>query len=552
MPSKADAAFNLGDMFEHIADAVPDRPALICRDRHYTFAELDRSINRFANALIGMGMGPGDHFGVYAQNSPEWIIAMLAGFKTGAVAININYRYMDDELAYLFDNADLKGVLFQRSYAPRVAAVAPKVDTLEWFIAIDHMLDDDLTDEQAAALAELGALDWGDVCLAQSSERPVTNRSGDDLYMLYTGGTTGMPKGVMWRQADVFFALGGGIHPYDGSRCPSPTHFAENVPAEPMRYYVIPPMMHGAAQWGLLQQILQGHTIVLAPEFDAQEIWETTDDESVNVFTITGDAMAQPLLEEWDTGVYDGSSLFVIASSAAVFSPALKARFRTAFPNAIIVDAIGSSESGFNGLRSAAEGDRAQDAGGPTVNPSPDTIVVDEELRPLEAGSPTVGKVARSGNIPIGYYKDPEKTAKTFVEVDGVRYVIPGDFARHEADGTITLLGRGSVCINSGGEKIYPEEVEGALKEHPAVYDTLVVGVPDERWGQRVAAVVEFRSGQQATLEDLMGTVRERLAGYKVPRELHVVDKIVRSPSGKPDYPWAKGLAAEGNARVAP
>jgi acyl-CoA synthetase (AMP-forming)/AMP-acid ligase II len=299
-----------------------------------------------------------------------------------------------------------------------------------------------------------------------------------------------------------------------------------------------------------MSQSFQGNRVVLLAKFDPRAVWRLVGTEKVNVLFITGDAMGRPLVEALDeTGAdYDTSSLVAISSTAAVFSPSVKEDFFRHFPNLVMTDSIGSSETGANGVSYVAAGKTAMQ-GGPTVNSLRDTVVLDDNLAPVLPGSGVVGKVARAGNIPIGYYNDPVKTAATFVEVGGVRYAIPGDYATVEADGTITLLGRGSVSINSGGEKIYPEEVEAALKSHPAVYDATVVGTPDDRWGQRVTAVVQLRPGFEAGLADLQSHCRARIAGYKVPRQLHVVDEVVRSPSGKPDYQWAVRVAASAPAR---
>jgi acyl-CoA synthetase (AMP-forming)/AMP-acid ligase II len=304
--------------------------------------------------------------------------------------------------------------------------------------------------------------------------------------------------------------------------------------------------MHGAAQWGTLGQINQGNTVVLLPKFSAEGAWELIESAKVNAAIITGDAMGRPLIEhlEEDPDRYDTSSLFAISSSAAIFSPTVKDRFLEHFPNLIITDSIGSSESGFNGLRTVAKGQAQNTNGGPTVTPGPDVVILDEALTPIPPTSREKGKLGRGGNIPLGYYNDEKKTAETFIIAsDGRRYAVSGDWARWEDDGLITLLGRGSTTINSGGEKIHPEEVEQALKDHPSVFDCIVVGVPDERWGQKVAVVMQFRDGMTATLEELADHARKFVAGYKVPRQLTEVPEIVRSPSGKPDYPWAGAVA---------
>ena len=305
--------------------------------------------------------------------------------------------------------------------------------------------------------------------------------------------------------------------------------------------------MHGAAQIATMSQWFIGTTIVLLPKFDAEDVWDLVDRHGINAMLITGDAIGRPLIEaiEAEPGRWDASSMVALSSSAALFSQSVKDRFLERFPNLIITDSIGSTEGGFNGITYAAKGQRIE-GGGPTVEPGRDVVILDDDLQPILPGDDRIGRLARSGNIPLGYHNDPVKTAETFVEVDGVRYAVAGDFARWTEDGKLVMLGRGTVSINSGGEKIFPEEVEQALKSHPAVFDCLVVGVPDERWGQRVAAVVQFRPGEAATVAELADHARTHVAGYKVPRELHTVDEIMRSPSGKPDYPWAKQVAESG------
>jgi 3-oxocholest-4-en-26-oate---CoA ligase len=536
--------YNIADLFERAVDAVPDRMALVCGDQRLTYAEMDEQANRLANHLLGEGFGHGDHIGIYGQNSAEWLVAMVAVFKIRAVPININFRYVTDELTYLFDNADLVALVHDREYIDRIDAVRRAVPGLRHFVMID--------DDSDAHPGVIGAVRWADAVGAASPERPVLPRSDDDHYVIYTGGTTGMPKGVVWRHEDVFYALGGGVDAYTNERVTHGHQLAEKAAATetPMVSLNIPPLMHGAAQWGALRFLFEGNTVCFVPRFDPEAVWSLVEAEGVNTMMITGDAMARPLIEALsaDPDRWDLSSLFVVSSSAVVFSPSLKDTLLELLPNIMIVDAIGSSESGMNGMVVQTKGQTANHGGGgPTVSAGRDAVVLDDELRPLEPGTGTVGKLARGGNIPIGYYKDPVKTAATFVTApDGTRYVVAGDFALLEADGTITLLGRGSVCINSGGEKIFPEEVETTLKSHPAVYDTLVVGVPDERWGQAVCAVVQPRPGVDVPdLDELAGHARELLAGYKVPRHLVVVDEIVRSPSGKPDYPWAATRARE-------
>jgi acyl-CoA synthetase (AMP-forming)/AMP-acid ligase II len=530
-------AWNIADLIEHVADTVPDRVALIVGDRAETYAQLEQNANRLAHHLAANGVQAGDHVGIYAFNSHEFVETILAAYKLRAVPINVNYRYVEAELRYLFDNADLVALVHDAQFTSRIAAVRDAVPMLRHTIVID---DGSGTDASA-----IGSVPYADALASGSPERDFEPRSDDDIYILYTGGTTGMPKGVVWRQEDVLCVLGGLVNFDTGIRVTDEWEFANAAAAvaEPSLGIVIAPLMHGAAQWGTLNGLLKGGTTVLMPKFDAHEVWMAVDKHKITTLGITGDAMGRPLIEALEEGDYDASSLVTVASTAAVFSATVKERYLERFPNLIIADAVGSTESGYNGVRVIVKGGEPEQPGPPTIRMGPDTVVLDDDLNIVQPGSGVVGRMARGGNVPLRYHKDPEKSAATFVTVQGKRYSIPGDFATVEADGTMKLLGRGSVCINSGGEKIYPEEVEAALKAHDAVFDAIVVGVPDERWGERVAAVIEVRPGMTVTLEELDAHARDHVAGYKVPRELHVVDKIERSPSGKPDYPWAKRVA---------
>jgi acyl-CoA synthetase (AMP-forming)/AMP-acid ligase II len=539
-------AYNIADLFEHTVDSVADREVLVVGDERRSYGQLEERANRLAHHLAAQGIGAGDHIGVYGSNSVEWIEAALAAYKVRAVPVNVNYRYVEEELRYLFDNADLKAVVYDRELAPRLHAVRDALPLLRHLIHVEDGTDQ-VGDE---ILAKLGSLAFEDAMASGSPDRDFPERSADDHYVLYTGGTTGMPKGVVWRHEDVFFALGGGIDAYTNERVADEWTLAEKAKAvdAPLRSLNLPPLMHGAAQWGFLRFAFEGNLVVMLRRFDAHEVWRTIERERINSVSITGDAMARPMIEALDElggpTALDLSSLFVLASTAAIFSPTVKDRYLDAFPNLLIVDAIGSSETGANGMRTVGKGDTQNKGGGPTVQAARDAVVLDEQLQELAPGSGQSGRLARRGNVPVAYYKDPEKSAATFVTgADGSRYALAGDMAILEGDGTITLLGRGSQCINSGGEKIFPEEVESALKAHPGVFDAIVVGVPDERWGQRVAAVVQPRDGAVPTLEELDAHCRGYVAGYKVPRELHLVTEVVRSPSGKPDYPWATKVA---------
>jgi len=545
-------AYNIADLFEHTVDSVADREVLVVGEQRRTYAQLEERANRLAHHLTAQGIGAGDHIGVYGSNSVEWIEAALAAYKVRAVPVNVNYRYVEEELKYLFDNADFKAVVYDREFAPRIQAVRGSLPLLEHLIHIDDgngaAVEDDLGD--------LGSVPFEHAMAEGSPERDFAPRSNDDLYVLYTGGTTGMPKGVVWRQEDVFFALGGGIDAYTNERVADEWALAEKAKAveSPLRSLNLPPLMHGAAQWGFLRFAFEGNLVVMLRKFDAHEVWRTVEREGINNVAITGDAMARPMIEALEEmggpDAFDLSSMFVLASTAAIFSPTVKDQYLELFPNLMIIDAIGSSETGANGMRMVGKGDTQNTGGGPTVTAARDAVVLDEDLNEIPAGSGQQGRLARRGNVPVAYYKDPDKSAATFVVgPSGSRYALAGDMAILETDGAITLLGRGSQCINSGGEKIFPEEVESALKAHPAVFDAIVVGVPDDRWGQRVAAVVQARKGEAPTLDDLDTHCRAYVAGYKVPKELHLVSEVVRSPSGKPDYPWA-GKVARGEISV--
>jgi acyl-CoA synthetase (AMP-forming)/AMP-acid ligase II len=350
---------------------------------------------------------------------------------------------------------------------------------------------------------------------------------------------------VLWRQQDVWRTLGGGIDFLTGEPLAGEWVQSEKAVAGGLVKLCTAPLIHGNAQWAALMGLFAGETIVFVPKFDPQEIWAAVQRYKVNVLVIIGDAMARPLIEEYAKGGYDASSLLALSSSAALFSPAVREACLAALPNVVITDAIGSSETGFTGISFVSAG--AKTSGGPRVTPGPSTIVIDDDGRRVGPGE--IGRIARGGHVPLGYYKDPVKTAAMFVAVDGERYVVPGDFARVEEDGTVTLLGRGNVCVNTGGEKVFPEEVEGAIKEHPDVFDTLVIGIPDERLGQSVAAIVQPREGADLDLAALEAVVRRHIAGYKVPRTVWLTDEIGRTPSGKADYTWARRFADAALAR---
>lgn len=537
-------ALNIADLAEHAIDAVPDRVALICGDDQLTYAQLEDRANRLAHYLIDHGIKKDDKVGLYCRNRIEIVIAMLGIVKAGAILVNVNFRYVEGELRYLFDNSDMVALVHERQYADRVANVLPHTPNVKTVLVVEDGTHGDFI--------RYGGVEFEDALTQSSPERDFGERSADDIYLLYTGGTTGFPKGVMWRHEDIYRVLLGGINYVTGDYVEGEYDLAQQAKAgPPMVRFPIPPMIHGATQSATWMALLSGGTVVLAPEFDADQVWRTVSAHKVNLLFFTGDAMGRPLLdallahqEAGDT--YDLSTLFLLASTAALFSTSIKERFLELLPNRVITDSIGSSETGFGGTSIVAKGQ--SHTGGPRVSIDKNTVVLDDDGNEVRPGSGVRGVIAKRGHIPVGYYKDDKKTAETFKTINGVRYAIPGDYAEVDADGSVTMLGRGSVSINSGGEKIYPEEVEAALKGHPDVFDALVVGVPDERYGQHVAAVVQPREGSRPTLAGLGAFVRAEIAGYKVPRSLWLVDEVKRSPAGKPDYRWAKEQTEAGPA----
>lgn len=529
-------ALNIADLAEHAIDAVPDRVALICGDEKLTYAELEEKANRLAHYLQSQGVKKDDKVGLYCRNRIEIVIGMLGIIKAGAILVNVNFRYVEGELKYLFDNSDMVALIHERQYSDRVANVLPELPLLKTILVVEDGSDNDFQ--------RYGGVEFYSAIADCSPERDFGPRSEDDIYLLYTGGTTGFPKGVMWRHEDIYRVLFGGTDFATGEPIADEYDLSKQAAANPpMIRLPIPPMIHGATQSATWMALFTGHTVVLMPEFDADAAWRMIHEHKVNLLFFTGDAMARPLLDallaHQDAGnEYDLSSLFLLASTAALFSTSLKEKFLELLPNRIITDSIGSSETGFGGTSIVAKGQ--SHTGGPRVTIDKNTKVLDEDGNEVVPGSGVRGIIAKCGHIPVGYFKDEKKTAETFRTYNGVRYAIPGDYAEVEADGSVTMLGRGSVSINSGGEKIYPEEVEAALKGHPDVFDALVVGVPDPRFGQHVAAVVHPREGTKPSLADLDAFVRSEIAGYKVPRSLWLVEEVKRSPAGKPDYRWAK------------
>ena len=543
--------FHFVEVFEKLAAAVPaERECIVFRDRRLTYRQVSERSRRLANYLIGRGVrvhheraglqgheSGQDHVALYLYNGNEYLEGMLGAFYSRTAPLNVNYRYVEEELLYLFENSQAKVLIYHSEFAPHVAAIRDKLPKLEILIQVE--------DDSGNALLP-GAVEYEQALAGASAELPALAYSPDDLYILYTGGTTGMPKGVLWRSADIFMGAMGGRR-LDGSERGSLQEIHDDAANGPgIKTLVGPPLMHGAAQWGTFINFSMGSTIVI-PEvvkrFDAENVLEVIEREKANTITIVGDAFARPLVDAMKQNRHDVSSLLVIGSGGAPLSTTYKEYFIEKVPHLTVMDAIGSSETG-----AQASNPSNKDSGVSTgdFKPGPGAGVVSEDLgRVLQPGDSEIGWFSQSGRVPLGYFGDAAKTAKTFPVIGGVRYSVPGDRAHYRDDGGIEVLGRDSVTINSGGEKIFAEEVEAALKHHPDVYDTVVAGRPSERWGSEVIAIVALREGATATESDLIAEAQKHIARYKLPKAFVFRDTIQRSPSGKADYRWAKEQASE-------
>ncbi len=536
------AQFSVADVHEAIAATRPDEPCLIFRDLRLTWADVTERTRRLANHLIAQGLGVRteradidghetgqSHLAIYLHNGNEYLEAMLGSFKARVAPFNVNYRYVAEELRYLLHDSQAEAVVVHSQFAPTLAEVLPELPGLRVILQVPDASGNELLP---------GAVWYEDALAAASPEKPNVEWSPDDLYILYTGGTTGMPKGVLWRNGDARVECFGG----------SKAETLEEVVAEAtggLTAVLAPPFMHGAGHWMSFRTWNSGGTIVIqsVPErLDPVDIWSLVARERVNFLLIVGDAFARPLLDELDREQYDLSTLTVLLSGGAPLSANLKEEFLGHLPTLIIVDGLGSSEAGGQ-LSHVSAGSGATTG---TFPISPGNHVLSENLdRELEAGHDELGWLAKSGNLALGYLGDAAKTARTYPVIAGVRYAVPGDRARLRADGIIELHGRDSVTINSGGEKIFAEEVEAAVKAHPAVYDCVVAGRPSERWGNEVIAVVRIRDGYDADDAALLAEAERHVARYKLPKAFVYVTEIVRSPSGKADYRWAKQVAAD-------
>ncbi len=543
--------FTVSAVAQAVAAAIPDRDYLIQGERRFSYRQVIERANRLAAYLHSRGLGchtersaiPGheagqDLLGIYAYNGNEYVEALLGAFLARVAPFNVNFRYVKTELQYLLADSGATALIYHAAFAPRVAEILPNLPQLRVLIQIADDSGNDLLD---------GAVDYEDAVASSAPEPPPVQHSPDDLYVLYTGGTTGMPKGVLWRQHDIFMTSFGGRNIMTGEPADSVEQIAAAAAAAPgTKLMVLPPLMHGAAQWTVMTALTTGQSVVfpsVVDHLDAEDVVRTIERERVSVVTVVGDAMARPLVDAIEKGIADVSSLAVIANGGALLTPFVKQRLIEALPNAVVVDGVGSSETGAQMHHMSMSG--AVSTG--TFNAGPDTFVAAEDLAAiLQPGHDGMGWLAQRGHVPLGYKGDAAKTAATFPLIDRVRYAVPGDRARHRADGTIELLGRDSVTINSGGEKIFAEEVETAIASHPAVVDVVVAGRPSERWGQEVVAVVALAEGATADADELVAHAAQSLARYKLPKAIVFRSVIERSPSGKADYRWAREQAANG------
>jgi acyl-CoA synthetase (AMP-forming)/AMP-acid ligase II len=547
MDSTVSQQYTVPAVADAVAAAIGHRELIAQGEKRYTYAQIAERSKRLASYLHSRGLGchsersalaghevGQDLLGIYAYNGNEYVEAMVGAWRARVAPFNVNYRYVKAELGYLLGDADASALIYHAAFAPRVAEVLANLPALRVLIQI--------ADGSGNALVD-GAVDYETAIASSSAEPPPVEPSPDDLYVLYTGGTTGMPKGVLWRQHDIFVTSFGGRDLVGGGVMCSYEEIVARAENPGAKILILPPLMHGAAQWGAMTAITTGQSLVFASvvdHIDADDVVRTIERERVAVVTVVGDAIARPLLAAIEKGTADVSSLSVVANGGALLTPSIKERLIKALPNAVVIDGVGSSETGAQMHHMSTSG--AVSTG--TFNAGPDTCVAAEDLSSiLPPGHQGIGWLAQKGHVPLGYKGDPGKTAATFPVIDGVRYAVPGDRARHLDDGSIELLGRDSVTINSGGEKIFAEEVEKAIASHPAVADVVVAGRPSERWGQEVVAVVALANGASADAAKLIDHAAKSIARYKLPKAIVFRPMIERSPAGKADYRWAREQA---------
>ncbi|HEV3370051.1 MAG TPA: acyl-CoA synthetase [Acidimicrobiales bacterium] len=541
---EATVQFNLARAFDTLVETLADRECIVWKDRRLTYGQVADRSRRLGSYLHARGLGVRterehlaghesgqDHLALALYNGNEYLEGMLGSYRARVAPFNVNYRYVGEELRYLLNDAAPRALILHASLAPIMAEVLPTLGSPP-----DVLLQ--VADDSGHDLLA-GAVDYEDALAGSSPEDVPVEVSPDDLYILYTGGTTGMPKGVLWRQHDIFMAAMGGRKVGTWDIVTSYEAITERLANSfPLKLMLLPPLMHGAAQWSAFMLMAQGATLVFPDDtrrINPDDVWRTVEREKANTMTIVGDAVLRPLVMQLDKADYDLSSFFAVGNGGAPLTPAVRELALARLPKLVISDSGGSSETGAQMHVVAGKNDTVGN-----FLPGPGTVVVDEGLTAvLPAGHEGVGWLAQTGNIPLGYLGDADKTARTFPVIDGVRYSIPGDRARHLADGQIMLLGRDSVTVNSGGEKIFVEEVERAIAGHPAVADVVVTGRPSERWGQEVVAVVQLADGSETTGDSIVEHASGHIARYKLPKEVIFVPAVQRSPSGKADYRWA-------------
>ncbi len=543
--------FNLAQVFATVAKTIPDTECIVWRDKRLSYATVAERTRKFANFLIDQGLGctterehlaghesGQDQLGLYLTNGNEYVEAMIGSYAARVAPFNVNYRYVAAELRYLLADAGATAIVYGATFAPLLDEIRSDLPQLRLLIQVND-------DDGATPLLD-GAFDYETIIGSASGDEPSVQPDPDDLYVLYTGGTTGMPKGVLWRQADIYVAAMGGraiggsaeLEDYDAL-----AQSASNAPGA-VKMMCVPPFMHGASQWGMFNAFTGGGTLIIqdnVTKMDPADVLGTAAREGVVSLLSVGDAIGRPLIEEMERGVHDLSGLMVMVNGGAILNSSLKDRAIAALPSMMVYDAVGASETGAQMTHFSTAGQAASSG---SFMPGPDTVVVDPDFtRVIEPGEDVTGWLAQRGRVPLGYLGDAEKTARTFPVINGVRFAIPGDRARIGADGVIELLGRDSVTINSGGEKIFAEEVEQSIAGHPAVYDVVVVGRPSEKWGSEVVALVHVHEGMTVTKDEILAESGKHIARYKLPKDIIFLEKLVRSPVGKADYRWAREVA---------
>jgi len=547
--------FSIANIFRAIAAASPNRTAIVHRNKRMTYAELDMKTDQLAKLLISKGIGlhkerhklqswesGQDHIAIYMRNRPEYIETLLAAMKARATGFNVNFRFTETELTYLLDNADTSAIIYEAKFVEQIVSLSNQRKTAEPYKLLLQVDEDLLTKSKPNYLC------YEREIARQQSGNLNTAPSPDDIFLLFTGGTTGMPKGVLWRQADV-------INTLIGTKLDSIDAIVDRALSKPaQRFLLLPPFMHGTAQWNALSALFGGNEIHIQDNVDSlkpDEILSLVEREKINVISMVGDAFGRPICEALNSGAYDFSSITHILNSGAILSKDVKAAFLAAAPDASVVDTIGASESGpqakrITSLKTATKVEESSieakfKAGATTV------VVNENKTRLLLPGHKGEGWLAKRSTIPFGYLGDPEKTKTTFVVIEGIRYSVPGDRVRLLEDGTIDFCGRDATTINSGGEKIFAEEVEGAVRFHPEVADAIVSSRPSERWGNEVVAIIQSRSGSEIPRNEIIAECGKHIARYKIPKQILFVENIKRGDNGKADLKWAKSLAESSN-----